>query len=102
MRLVAREKENGTDRDVTKPVYETQSVSYQTGLGEVYDSEGKKLTDEDIWKRAKVGAVVLVSANGSKVDSAYLEAIAKETLVFVLPRYVGAPAAGLRGYTRRP
>ena len=94
-RAPAKEKETGgLNGPKVKPVYETRVLLYEPGFGEVFDAEGKKLTDEDIWKRVKVGAIVLVSADGSKVHPEYLETIAKETLVFVLPQHVVAPISG--------
>jgi hypothetical protein len=47
----------------------------------VSDAEGNKVAEEDVWKRLTTGATVVVSTDGNKVDSGYLTAFKKETLV---------------------
>jgi hypothetical protein len=98
-RAPAKEKEtDGLKGPKVEPIYETLVESYEPGVGEVFDTHGKKLTDEDIWKRVKVGAIVLVSGDGNKVDPTYSEMVAKETLIFVLPQ----PIRGKAAYTQHP
>jgi len=85
-------KKDGKLQTVTKtvyePVYEKHIGRLALKSAEVFDAGGKKLSSEDVWKRVAVGATVLVSADGNKVDSVYLSALAKDTLVFVSPQYV--------------
>jgi hypothetical protein len=104
VRAPAKEKE--ADRELNgpkvKPVYETRVESYEPGVGEVFDTQGKKLTDEDIWKKVKVGAIALVSGDGNKVHPVYLEMIAKETLIFVLPQRVTGPIGSEAAYLPVP
>jgi hypothetical protein len=47
----------------------------------ITDAEGNKIAEEDAWKRLMPGTTVVVSADGNKVDPAYLAAFKKETLV---------------------
>jgi len=50
----------------------------------VTDAAGNKIGVDDVWKRLTPGTTVVVSADGNKVDPAYLTAFKKETLV-ILP-----------------
>jgi hypothetical protein len=50
----------------------------------ITDAAGNKIAEEDAWKRLTPGTTVVVSADGNKVDPAYLAPFKKETLV-ILP-----------------
>jgi len=51
---------------------------------EIYDASGKKITAEECRKRVKVGTVVLVAADKTKPDPAYL-AVLKDDAVVLVP-----------------
>ncbi len=70
-----------------KAIYEDHGWTLSLASAEVFDVENKKLTNDELWKRIAVGAVVAISADAKKVDRAFLKALAKDTLVFVSPEY---------------
>jgi hypothetical protein len=47
----------------------------------IADAEGNKVAEDAAWKRLTPGTTVVISADGNKVDPAYLAAFKKETLV---------------------
>jgi hypothetical protein len=79
--------QNRTVRFVWEPnrkaVYEERGWTLTVESAEAFDANGKKLKREELWKRIAVGAVVALSADAQEVDPAFLEALAKDTLVFV-------------------
>jgi hypothetical protein len=115
VRFVAEEvirqvKQDGKVEEATetihKPVYEEKMVgSIALDSADVFEAGGKKLSSDEVWKRVAVGAAVVVSADGKKVNPAYLRALAKDTLVFVSPQ-IALQAAGARGgallFPRKP
>jgi hypothetical protein len=62
-----------------KTVVETRPVSIKDMP--VTDAEGNKIAEDDVWKRLTQGTTVVVSADGNKVDPAFLAAFKKDTLV---------------------
>jgi len=72
-----------------KVVYEHFGLTLSTAMEafEVFDVDGQKLTDDEVWKRMAVGTVVAVSADAKKVDPMFLKTLAKDTLVVVSPMY---------------
>lgn len=70
-----------------KAIYEDHGWTLSLESAEVFDVENKKLTNDELWKRVAVGAVVAISADAKKVDRAFLKALAKDTIVFVSPEY---------------
>jgi len=108
MHYVAREVTREVVQDGKKvPVKETVYVpEFRTGLikysvadGQVYDGAGKKLDADEVWKRATVGAAVLLSSDFRMVDDAYLKLLNKDALVFVpaLPKAPPPPPPMTKG-----
>jgi hypothetical protein len=94
MRFVAEQRTRSVERGgktedevytVRTPVYEERAESISLHVAQIFDGRGKELTAEEIWKRAEIGAAAVVSADGRKVDPVYLKALAKDTLVIVVP-----------------
>jgi hypothetical protein len=50
---------------------------------DIYDATGKKLTTEEFLKRVKVGTVVVVAADESRVDPAFLNVLKEDTVILV-------------------
>jgi hypothetical protein len=71
---------------VTKlmPVYEERVAgTVDLKSAEVLEAGGRELGNDEVWKRIALGKTVVVSADGQTIDSAYLNALAKDTLVIV-------------------
>jgi hypothetical protein len=70
-------------------VYEQRGFTLSPAMEafDVFDVNGHKLTDDEVWKRIAVGTVVAVSADAKKVDPMFLKTLAKDTLVVVSPMY---------------
>jgi membrane-associated protease RseP (regulator of RpoE activity) len=70
-------------------VYEHFGLTLSTAMEafQVFDVDGQKLNDDEVWKRMAVGTVVAVSADAKKVDPTFLKTLAKDTLVVVSPIY---------------
>jgi hypothetical protein len=68
--------------------YETREVMVKHLLrgAEYYNAKGEKVKQEDALKRLTPGTIVLVSADGRKVDPAYLRIIKDDTLILVQAR----------------
>jgi hypothetical protein len=66
-------------------VYKTVMVSRLLKGLEFYNLKGEKLKDDEATKRFVPGAVVLLSADGNKVDPAYLRIVKDDTLIVVIP-----------------
>lgn len=84
-RMEAREeggKKVEVEVPVMKSVYEMRPNKFVLRRGAVYDTAGKKVEADALWKRLSVGASVLVSIEGKPVDPSYLSIVKKETLVF--------------------
>lgn len=74
-----------------RPVQETRRLK---GEGvKVYTAAGKEVSARDAADKLKKPAIVLLAADGKKVDPFYLKIIKPDTLVLVAPVVV-APAAG--------
>ena len=71
------------ERISPKPVYEQRVLKLKLKNAEVFEPSGRKLGGEEVWKRLGLGATVVIPVDGKAVDSAYLRALAKDTLVFV-------------------
>jgi len=74
-------------RTIYTPVYEEQARSIEVRSAEVFEAGGTKLKSDDVLKRVTAGTVVVMSADGKKVDPAYLRLLAKDTLVIVSRQY---------------
>jgi hypothetical protein len=104
-----REGKNGVRRNVVTPVYETYTDTIALKDTKVFDAAGKAVTNEDVFKRAKAGAVVVISADERDVDPIFLNVLDKNTLVFVSPPRIApiregqfvdpAPALGVTTYS---
>jgi hypothetical protein len=77
---------------VDNPIYETQVERLVLKSAQVFDPSGKKLSADVVWKRIAVGKAVVVSGDGNEVRAVYLNALAKDTVVFVAAPMV-LPAA---------
>lgn len=53
---------------------------------EVYDAGNNRLADAEIWKRLKTGVPILLSADGRKVDPAYLGIVKKDAIIVAIPQ----------------
>jgi hypothetical protein len=80
---------NGKKVEVQVTVYQAVLVQQQRKLslkeGKAFDTSGTSLEPEEVWKRLKIGTAVLISADGNKVDPAYLGIIAKEAVILAIP-----------------
>jgi hypothetical protein len=65
----------------TRLITETKDEKVAVKDSPITDAEGNKVAEEDAWKRLTAGTTVVVSADGNKVDPAYLAAFKKDTLV---------------------
>jgi hypothetical protein len=83
----------GKSRFLFRPVISQVQVRYAIAPGAVFDTDGKPVAPAEAWKRLAVGAAVLLSADGKRVDASYLRIFKKGTLVFVPP--LPEPSAGL-------
>jgi hypothetical protein len=61
------------------------AVEFSLKDGEVYEAGGGRLDAEAVKRRLVVGATVLVSTSGKKVDPAYLRIVEKGSLILVPP-----------------
>jgi hypothetical protein len=100
MRFVAEQRVKQVERGgkieeivetIRRPVYESRTEIVALDSTDVYEAGGKKLDRESVWNRAAAGTAAVVSADGKKVDSAYLKALAKDTLVIVSPQVTISP-----------
>jgi hypothetical protein len=66
---------------VTRLVTEAKEEKVSIKDTPIADAEGNKVAEDDAWKRLTPGTTVVISADGNKVDPAYLAAFKKETLV---------------------
>jgi hypothetical protein len=86
---------NGKTVEVTVTHYRAVVVQQQRKCylkeGKAYDTAGAPLEAAEVWKRLKVGAPVLVSADGNKVDPAYLGVVAKEAVILAFPDGLDTP-----------
>ena len=71
---------------IDKPIYKPRVLKLKLKFTEVFDPSGRKLDGEVVWKRLAVGATVVIPVDGMPVDSDYLRALAKDTLVLVSPQ----------------
>jgi len=51
--------------------------------GKVYDAAGKLVRPSDLWRRLSVGATVLVSSDGKRLQPAWRQALTRSALIFV-------------------
>jgi hypothetical protein len=73
-----------------RPVQETRRIK---GEGvKVYTTAGKEVSPKDVPDKLRKPAIVLLAADGKKVDPFYLKIIKSDTLVLVAP-VMAAPAA---------
>lgn len=77
--------EQKVKQTATRIVHKTVLVSRSLKGLEFYNVKGEKLMDEEAMKRFVAGAVVLLSADGNKVDPAYLRIVKDDALIVVLP-----------------
>jgi hypothetical protein len=68
-----------------KTEYRTEIRRHTLKGLEFYNVKGEKLKDDEAMKRFVPGAVVLLSADGKKVDPAYLRIVKDDALIVVLP-----------------
>lgn len=85
-------------------VYEQRGFTLSPAMEafDVFDVNGHKLTDDEVWKRIAVGTVVAVSADAKTVDAMFLKVLAKDTLVVVSPMYAANAAMMLPGTKEHP
>jgi len=85
-------------------VYEQRGFTLSPAMEafDVFDVNGHKLTDDEVWKRIAVGTVVAVSADAKTVDAMFLKVLAKDTLVVVSPMYAANAAMILPGTKDHP
>lgn len=97
-----------TSRVVWNPqrtvLYEQRGLTLSPTLEafDVFDVDGQKLTDDEVWKRMAVGTVVAVSTDAKKVDPMFWKTLAKDTLVVVSPMYAANAAMMLPGTKDHP
>jgi hypothetical protein len=79
-------------------VYEQRGFTLSPAMEafDVFDVNGHKLTDDEVWKRIAVGTVVAVSADAKTVDAMFLKVLAKDTLVVVSPMYAAIMLPGTK------
>jgi hypothetical protein len=70
-------------RTVLKSITEAREEKVAVKSSDVFDGEGKPVTEDDVWKRLTVGATIAIAVDSNKVNPAYLAAFKKETLIFV-------------------
>jgi hypothetical protein len=73
-------------------VYGERQVPFSLKDGQAYDALGTRLSGDEFWKRAAVGATVLVAPDGQKVAAGYLRVVRQETLILVPPPPKPSPA----------
>jgi hypothetical protein len=73
------------------PVLVQQQRKFSLKEGKALDTTGAPLEAAEVWKRLKVGAAVLVSGDGNKVDPAYLGIVAKDAVILAFPPGPDAP-----------
>lgn len=100
-RLVPRETAKVVERQgkverVTVVSYEREYrpavKAYPIAFVQVYDAAGKQLSAEEALKRLTPGTVMLVAADGKRVDPAYLRIVRKDALILVLSPPAAPPA----------
>ena len=74
-------------RNVTRQVPLTVEKRFSVEKGTVVDPTGKKIPAEEVWKRLKVGATVLVADR--QPDPLYLRVVQPDTLIFIIPSVPG-------------
>lgn len=72
-------------------VQEQRTISHDAAQTRVITPDGKQLPIDEVWKRLKVGGVVVVSANGDAPAPIYLRTLNADTLVLMLPRTPPVP-----------
>lgn len=88
------EREITTNRYVSVELADLKDIK-------VYSADGKEVPVKDAVKKVNDGGVVVVSADGKKVDPIYLKLLKEDVLVFVSPELVpqggyGYPMPGVR------
>jgi hypothetical protein len=64
-------------------VLEERSYVVEVANARVITPDGKKIANDDIWKRVKAKNVVVLSANGDTPAAEYLRALHPETVVII-------------------
>jgi len=64
---------------------EAQGVKDRAGLAAAQTVAGKKLDAQDLWRRLKVGQVVVVTVDHKGLDPVYRQALAANVIIFVAP-----------------
>jgi hypothetical protein len=70
-------------RNVSRKVMRTVEWQFSLKKGTVMDPAGKKFPAEEVWKRLKVGATVLVASQ--QPDPRYLRVVQPDTLILIVP-----------------
>ena len=68
---------------VTRNVYKQIEITMDIADGRVITPDGKQLPVDEVWKRAKAGTVIALSADGNVPHQAYLRALNAQTLIIV-------------------
>jgi hypothetical protein len=88
---------DGKTRTVKVPVSEMTSVLRQTQISlqyvRLFDSNGKEIKGDDVWKRLKPGVTLLQQTDATKVDPELLKLLSPEAMILV-PSVVATPPAG--------
>lgn len=79
-----KEKVNGVEvtRMVTRQLVRAVETRFSVDKGTVLDTAGKKVAAEQVWKRLKVGATVLVASQ--QPSPLYLRVVQPDTLIFIM------------------
>ena len=70
---------------ILRHVCEQQDCSVSMKEARVYDSKGWRLAHSVAWERLAVGAMVLKSADGKKLNPRYLRVVRDDALILVIP-----------------
>lgn len=80
------------------PITTTATVAIDLAKSKIIMPAGKEVALDDVWKRLKKGAVIVVSADGNAPGEVYLKALSADTLVVTPPRTmqrINAPVPGV-------
>ena len=86
---------DGKTRTVKVPVSETTNVLRQTQISlqyvRLFDSTGKEVTGDAVWKRLKPGVTLLRQTDSKTVDPAFLKLLSSDALILA-PSVLETPA----------
>ena len=88
---------DGKTRTVKVPVSEMTSVLRQTQISlqyvRLFDSLGKEIKGDDVWKRLKPGVTLLRQTDATKVDPELLKLLSPEAMILA-PSVLATPQTG--------